>query len=240
MDSTRLAGRAPQFTATNGLPARSDAPWMARAMTSLPTPLSPRISTGMVDFAARWPSVLTRRMGAESPTRSSNDVLPLWRRFNRSTSAVRSPSCSALRIEIRIRSGLAGLTKKSWAPACMAFTTVSIPPVAVSTTTGVRTPAARASFRVSMPDMPGITRSNSTTSAPPPWFRRSSACWPFSACTTWNPSRSSTAWIKRRCVGSSSTTRTVFAIGDTHHFAAASDGPACLSRIETETGEDQV
>ena len=41
-----------------------------------------------------------------------------------------------------IRSGEAGLTKKSCAPACMAWTTVSMPPVAVSTTTGWREAAA--------------------------------------------------------------------------------------------------
>ncbi len=43
---------------------------------------------------------------------------------------------SALRIETMIRSGLAGLTKKSQAPACMARTTVSMLPWAVTTITG--------------------------------------------------------------------------------------------------------
>ncbi len=46
-----------------------------------------------------------------------------------------------------MRSGEAGLMKKSWAPACMALTTVSMPPEAVSTTTGVRMPAARISLQ---------------------------------------------------------------------------------------------
>ena len=42
---------APQLTEMNGLPARSDAPWMQRAMTSLPTPDSPRIRIGIDDAA---------------------------------------------------------------------------------------------------------------------------------------------------------------------------------------------
>ena len=43
---------APQLTATNGFAARSLEPWMARAISSLPTPDSPSISTGMVEAAA--------------------------------------------------------------------------------------------------------------------------------------------------------------------------------------------
>ena len=38
IDSTRLSGIAPQLTATNGLARRSPVPWMARAISSLPTP----------------------------------------------------------------------------------------------------------------------------------------------------------------------------------------------------------
>ena len=43
MLSTRLSGMAPQLTVTKGLERRSPAPWMARAMSSLPTPDSPSI-----------------------------------------------------------------------------------------------------------------------------------------------------------------------------------------------------
>ena len=38
MHSTRFSGIAPQLTVMNGLPARSLSPWMARAISSLPTP----------------------------------------------------------------------------------------------------------------------------------------------------------------------------------------------------------
>ena len=142
MDSIRLAGRAPQLTATKGLPARSLAPCRARAMTSLPTPLSPVIRTGMEDLAARAPSALTIRMAGLSPTMSSKLVRPWARLVRRPTSAVSRFICRALRTPTSSRSGPTGLTKKSWAPACMALTTMSMPPLAVRTITGSATPAA--------------------------------------------------------------------------------------------------
>ena len=46
----------------NGRAARGDAAWIARASTSLPTPVSPRISTLMSPAAARSASACTRRM----------------------------------------------------------------------------------------------------------------------------------------------------------------------------------
>ena len=52
VDSTRFSGIAPQLTATNGLARRSPEPWMARAISSLPTPDSPSISTGISEAAA--------------------------------------------------------------------------------------------------------------------------------------------------------------------------------------------
>ena len=43
--SSSSAGSAAQFTFTNGRSLRGERWWMARATSSLPTPLSPRIST---------------------------------------------------------------------------------------------------------------------------------------------------------------------------------------------------
>ncbi len=63
MLSTRFSGIAPQLTVTKGLDLRPLSPWMARAISSLPTPDSPSISTGMVELAARWPSSSTRCHG---------------------------------------------------------------------------------------------------------------------------------------------------------------------------------
>ena len=198
MLSTRLAGRAPQFTATNGLPARSLLPCTARAIISLPTPLSPRISTGIEDRAARSPRDFTARMGRLSPIRSAKVMVPAWRFFSRSTSPFSEPICRAFWMEMMIRSGEAGLMKKSWAPACMALTTVSTPPVAVSTITGMSWPRARRSFSTSIPGMAGMTRSRMTTSGDRPAASWSRALSPPSAWETANPSRSSTAWISRR------------------------------------------
>ncbi len=64
----------------------------------------------------------------------------------RTTSVFRFDISSALRIETMIRSGEAGFTKKSLAPACMACTTVSMPPEAVSTMHGRSPRRMRISF----------------------------------------------------------------------------------------------
>ena len=53
------------------MPARSDEPCTARAMTSLPTPLSPVIRIGIEDLAARSPSrLLTRARARRAAGRS--------------------------------------------------------------------------------------------------------------------------------------------------------------------------
>jgi hypothetical protein len=134
----------------------------------------------------------------------------LERRF---TSPRRSDILSALRIEMPMRSGLAGFTKKSMAPPRMAWTTVSMPPVAVSTITGRSGRRSISRSSVSMPDRPGMTRSSRTTSTP---LRgspaSSSARSPFSTTRARKPCFSAAACIRRRWVGSSSTTRTVLAM----------------------------
>jgi hypothetical protein len=62
--SISVRGSAPQFTATKA-PRRPDSSWIARAVSSLPVPVSPRISTGTVEGA-----ILTRE-----PTRYSTSRL---------------------------------------------------------------------------------------------------------------------------------------------------------------------
>ena len=64
----------------------------------------------------------------------------------------------------------------AWRRPAWPATTVSMPPVAVSTITGWSKPRARISSRVSWPDMPGMTRSSRTTSAGAAGARRSIAC----------------------------------------------------------------
>ena len=69
---------------------------------------------------------------------------------------------SALLIETSSRSGLAGLTTKSTAPARIALIAVSIEPWAVCTMIGGMPGFGRARSSTAMPSVPGMTRSSST------------------------------------------------------------------------------
>ena len=64
-DSRRDSGRAPQLTATNGSRARGLAWWMALAISSLPVPDSPWISTVASVGATRATRSRTRRISGE-------------------------------------------------------------------------------------------------------------------------------------------------------------------------------
>ncbi len=67
LDSSRSVGIEPEFTVTNGAPARGECVWIARATSSLPVPLSP--STRMVEREgpARRTSSKTFRMLSDLP-----------------------------------------------------------------------------------------------------------------------------------------------------------------------------
>ena len=90
----------------------------------------------MLDCAARWPRRKTWFISADLATRSSKVRRLSVFFLRRVTSPDSVPILSWLRIEIAMRSGLAGLTRKSLAPARMASTAESMPPLAVSTITG--------------------------------------------------------------------------------------------------------
>ena len=62
--SSSVSASAAQETATNGLAARSPELWMARAISSLPVPLSPRISTVLRRLATSRASSRISRMRA--------------------------------------------------------------------------------------------------------------------------------------------------------------------------------
>ena len=62
-DSSRPSGIAAQLTGTNGPSFRELRRWIPRASTSLPVPLSPRISTVRSVGAARW-AISTTRLSA--------------------------------------------------------------------------------------------------------------------------------------------------------------------------------
>ncbi|MCY1180604.1 hypothetical protein D9M73_210600 [compost metagenome] len=74
--STTDSANAPALMATNGPSRRDDRSCSARATTSLPAPVSPRISTSAL-VAARAPICSRRRaIGAQCPTRRA---LSCWR-----------------------------------------------------------------------------------------------------------------------------------------------------------------
>ena len=76
--SRRSAGRAPQFTATNGPGLWSELEWSARAMTSLPVPLSPVMRTVALlrwSDSTRW-TILS--IAGDRATRPC-DAIMLWR-----------------------------------------------------------------------------------------------------------------------------------------------------------------
>ena len=137
IDSTRFSGSAPQLTVTKGLPRRSDAPWIARAISSLPTPDSPSISTGMVELRGALAKPNDARhllaFGDDVPEAERCRTLRrLMRRISSSSASTRS----AFLIETCSRSAPTGLTTKSCAPARIAEITASIEPCAVCTIDG--------------------------------------------------------------------------------------------------------
>ncbi len=164
MDSTRLSGMAPQLTATNGLARRSPEPWIARAISSLPTPDCPAISTGMAEVAALPAVRSTACMRVLRVTMSRNVRVPARLRLMRASSPCSALATRALRSETCRRSGLTGLTTKSVAPARITETTVSMPPWAVCTMTGSAIPASRRRASTPRPSRSGMTRSSTTTS----------------------------------------------------------------------------
>ncbi len=122
---------------------------MARAISSLPTPDSPSISTGMSEAVAFSAVRSTCCMRALRVTMSLKLSVPVRLRFMRWNSVSSALVESALRSETCRRSAPTGFTTKSAAPARIADTTVSMPPCAVCTITGVERPASR--MRVSTP-----------------------------------------------------------------------------------------
>ena len=71
-DAINEVGIAAQLTLINGWPARCERLWMARAMSSLPVPVSPVIST-VESVGATWTRLESTVFRAgEEPTISSN------------------------------------------------------------------------------------------------------------------------------------------------------------------------
>ena len=86
--ATTPSAKTPQFSATKGLEARPLWSWMARATSSLPVPVSPRIRTGTSVAATRATRARSARMGSLSPRSAGAEGRTSARR--RATSARRA------------------------------------------------------------------------------------------------------------------------------------------------------
>ena len=137
----------------------------------------------MFEAAAFCPSRMTRSMPGPRVMMSRKPSTPAAGRRERRTASSIASTFSALAIAERSRSGDAGLTTKSKAPARIAETTVSMPPCAVCTITGSAIARWRIASRTPSPSMPGMERSRMIAAMSPPRgpSRRFSAISPLSA-----------------------------------------------------------
>src|ERR1017187_7094558 len=180
---------------------------MARAIRSLPTPLSPVNSTVARVGPTRSMAAKISCMGSLRPMILSNSSRRpssalSWRFSSRS-----SRTSSALWTTCIRWSSENGLSRKSVAPAFMASTAVSTLPYAVIITTGTCAFCRRISARNSCPSMRGSFRSVSTMAARSTSFNPSSA---LAALSTSNPADINCSSSTRRSFSSSSTIRMRF------------------------------
>ncbi len=197
------SGIAAQFTLMNGPSARSLASCSARATSSLPVPLSPRMRTRAGVGATSLICSRMAWMAAESPTMTRR---PRSRSRWTLNSLASERTRKALRTASTTRSREHGFSRKSKAPSRVASTAVAMVPWPEIMITGHCVSRARRRRRVSRPSMPGkrtsrITRSMRSRSA------SASASSPFSASATSKPSERSTMPKVRRMFRSSSTIR---------------------------------
>ena len=160
-DSISSSGMAAQFTCTNRSRLRKLLRWMVRATNSLPTPLSPWMSTVALVGAALPMAAITLRSAALSPI--------IWCRTSTARFSVRfsSRNCrwsSAWRKLRSTRSLANGFSMKSNAPFFVASTAVLMVPWPDTTMTGSVSCAARSRSSTSRPSIPGIFTSSSTRS----------------------------------------------------------------------------
>ena len=154
-DSSSPSGIAPQFTATKGRSARGLARWIARASSSLPVPLCPKMHTLASEAA-------TRRACASKSSIPEERVM---------SSALQSSSSPAGGLESRMASatvssstlGSKGLVRKLNTPRRVAITASGIVPCAVRITTGSDGESRWIASNSAIPSIPAILRSVTTT-----------------------------------------------------------------------------
>ncbi len=159
-DSSRFSGIAPQFTATNGWFARALARWIACAISSLPLPLSPRISTLASDAATSLASASTSAMRFERLTISA-------RQASISPPSVAASEAPSIASALAMMSSRAlpsnGLVRYVNTPRDVASTASGMVPCAVSRITGSDGCCTRIASNSARPSLPGNCTSLSTS-----------------------------------------------------------------------------
>src|SRR5436189_6056519 len=138
-----------------GCPCRGDFSWMARATSSLPVPVSPRMQTRVSLAATR--SICSSNFFIAGPEPTSS-CFPRRCRNSRFSSSSRE-SRKAFSTVTKSLSVESGFSKKSSAPSFVAFTAISIFACPETMPMGVFSPAFFKSSSSSMPLFPGITTS---------------------------------------------------------------------------------
>ncbi len=147
---------AAQFIFTKGWARRGDSSWIARAISSLPVPFSPRMRMAASAPATRSTRSRTAAMAEESPMSASSSC---QKRFSSSFSRWRRSSWSALRRVRSRRSSPTGFSTKSSAPRRVALTAVSRDACPLIRITGIWGAFSRAAARNWSPSISGMTTS---------------------------------------------------------------------------------
>jgi len=186
-DSMMVSVRVLQSMGTKGLACRSLSSWTARARSSLPVPLSPRMSTVALARETRFTRVMSFFITGLSPTMDTPPLRTAPCSLMRASSFL-SAACSRFFSTLSLNSrGWKGLDMKSLAPFFMAFTASSTPPWPVMMMTGISASCVLIFARSSKPSSTGrkrseMTRSNSwrmkTASASPP-SAHATVVWPL-------------------------------------------------------------
>src|SRR6218665_281897 len=136
-------GMAPRLTLTKGPWRRGPRWWMARATSSLPEPVSPRMSTGTFKSATRTTSSRTRRvprpwpsMPRSSCTSASEEDVRCSSNTTRSASTMGTPRARASGPNSRLPTSGASSTQTAVPPASTRNRT--LPEPALSNTRGLR------------------------------------------------------------------------------------------------------
>ena len=156
------SGIAPQLTVTKGLALRSLEPWMARAISSLPTPDSPSTRIGICEAAARSPRPITRSIAGLLVMMSAKVSVPDAARFMRCDLALERAELQRVLDRDLEALGRDRLDDEVDRAGAHRVTTVSMPPWAVWTMTGMPRPLAELGEHA-MPSSSGMTRSRMTS-----------------------------------------------------------------------------